>query len=279
MPENLTDLIAKRFIARRDVKAIQHRDGSWSPHTTDGKRDSARIPWSRKDLEAHIAGTTTYGHYLLSQDDQVKLFAFDIDLNANVSDDNPNPFQGYWKIYDKEHHDGAPVMFDARECWRDRSHMSRSYTKIEFKLLATDLMAHIEHELEIPCAVAYSGGKGIHVYGFTGSIPAIDAREGAAIVLEALGNWEATRGDNFYRPTNWKDPHTPFRNLTIEVFPKQDSLAGKDLGNLMRLPLGCNFKNPKDPTFFIDMTTPMEEFSPVDPIRALTESPWMLTHA
>jgi hypothetical protein len=59
------------------------------------------------------------------------------------------------------------------------------------------------------------------------------------------------------------------------VFPKQDSLAGKDLGNLMRLPLGRNLKNPKDPTFFIDMTTPMGVMSPIDPVYALTtETPW-----
>lgn len=267
------------FIARRDVKAIQHSDGSWSPHTTDGKKESPRLPWKRKDIDAHLAGEVTYGHYMLGQDDQVKLFAFDIDLNANVPEDKPNPFQGYWKVYDDDHLDGAPVMFDARECWRDRKHPSRQFTKTEFRLIATELMAAIESELEIPCAAAYSGGKGIHVYGFTGLISAADAREGADIVLESVGGWEATRGGNFYRPTNWQDSRTPFRNLTIEVFPKQDSLAGKDLGNLMRLPLGKNHKNPKDPTFFIDMSAPMTELVHVDPIRALTESPWMLAHA
>jgi hypothetical protein len=58
------------------------------------------------------------------------------------------------------------------------------------------------------------------------------------------------------------------------VYPKQASLAGKDLGNLLRLPLGRNNKS-KDPTFFMDMTAPLAEMRPVDPEWALTTtSPW-----
>ena len=47
-----------------------------------------------------------------------------------------------------------------------------------------------------------------------------------------------------------------YPNFDLEVYPKQDSLADKDLGNLLRLPLGRNLKNPADPTFFLDLTTP-----------------------
>jgi len=38
----------------------------------------------------------------------------------------------------------------------------------------------------------------------------------------------------------------------------------------MGLPLGKNRKAPKEPKFFIDMTTPMADFRPVDPVKALT---------
>lgn len=214
---------------------------------------------------------------MLDLDDNVKLFAFDIDLNENADSDKMYPFQGYYTPLEDDL--GSIYEFDPRHAWMDRANPSRPVMKYQFKTLATKLMARITEELEISCAAAYSGGKGIHVYGFTGLIPAADAREGAAMVLESLGGWEPLRGDNFFRPTDWQSPTTDYRNFTIEIFPKQDSLAGKDLGNLMRLPLGRNLKNPKDPTFFIDMTSPMGRMVLIDPIHALTESPWKLAHA
>ena len=134
-------------------------------------------------------------------------------------------------------------------------------------------MKSIHEELELPCAAAYSGGKGVHVYAFTGPISASDAREGARIVLDSVGGWSPSRGDNFFRSTD-NDPVTGFPNLSIEVFPKQNTLDGKDLGNLMRLPLGRNLKS-SDPTFFIDVRSPMGQMIPVDPVWALeTSNPW-----
>jgi hypothetical protein len=145
--------------------------------------------------------------------------------------------------------------------------------KLQFKQMAHMLMRAIHEELELPCAAAYSGGKGVHVYAFTGKIPAVEAREGAQIVLDSLDCFKATRGTNFFKHKD-EDPESGFPNLSIEVFPKQGSLDGKDLGNLMRLPLGRNLKS-KDPTFFIDMTSPLGQMVPADPVWALTTSdPW-----
>jgi len=139
--------------------------------------------------------------------------------------------------------------------------------------MAAILMKAIYEELEIPCAAAYSGAKGVHVYGFTGLISADDAREGAQIVLDSLGEFEAVRGEHFFKHTD-TNPLFGLTNLTIEVFPKQRSLDGKDLGNLMRLPLGRNMKST-DPTFFIDMTTAAADMRPVDPLWAMTTAnPW-----
>jgi hypothetical protein len=136
-------------------------------------------------------------------------------------------------------------------------------------------------DLDLPVACTYTGAKGLHVYAFTGAIPASDAREGIAIILDALadstlGSVHLFRGSNFYRFDN-QDPVEGQPNVTIEVFPKQNSLEGKDLGNLMRLPLGRNLKNPKDPTFFVDMTSALADIKPLDPVYALTEAatqPW-----
>lgn len=262
---DIATLLATKFIARRDVKAIQHADGSWSPHTQGGKRDDPRLKWTMSDLQAHLAKERTFGHYMIGPDDQCKLFAFDIDLEKNTPPRSGHP--GFTGTYVNERDE--VVEYDAREAWLDRQHPSREQTKISLMLTAYSLASVIAEELEIPTAVAYSGGKGVHVYGFTGLIPAADAREGAKIVLETVGDFEPTRGDNFFRTVD-QSVRNHLRNLTIEVFPKQDSLEGKDLGNLMRLPLGRNLKNPKDPTFFIDLDKGLDKMTPMEPELALT---------
>lgn len=260
MSDAVANLIANKFIARRDVKAVQFSDGTWSPHTKSGRRDGERLPWTRADLLAHLDGRATYGHYLLGSDSTCKLFAFDVDLEKAV------PEKDIWQTW--EDADGNVYTMDGREAWLDRSHPGRPYMKCQFKEIAHKLLRGIYETLGIPCAAAYSGGKGIHVYGFTGLLPAPDAREGAEIVLESMGGFTPSRGVNFFT-------HERFPNLSIEVFPKQTSLDGKDLGNLMRIPLGRNLKS-KDPTFFLDMTAPMAQFSPVDPEWALSApNPWI----
>lgn len=260
---DVATLLAQNFIARRDVKAIQHSDGSWSPHTDTGRHDGQRLKWRMSDLAAHLEGKQTFGHYLLDPDDQCKLFAFDIDLEKNTTE-GQRKFIG---SYVDENDDVQ--LFDAREAWRDRRHPARPVLKIALMQVAFSLGTIIRDELELPCAVAYSGNKGLHVYAFTGLISAADAREGASIVLETFGEFEPTRGDNFWRDKN-QELNNITRNLTIEVFPKQDSLEGKDLGNLMRLPLGRHRKSPKDPCFFVDMSKGIDQIAPIDPVVALT---------
>lgn len=265
--DEVANLIASRFIARPDVKAVQFADGSWAPHTDTGKRDGKRLPWKRQDLIAHLACERTYGHYLLSGDSNCKLFAFDVDLEkaGQVPIRLADPFASDEERLAWEE-GGWIECNDLRGEWQTRQSLLRPWMKTQFKEIAHKLLRGIYENLGLPCAAAYSGGKGIHVYGFTGLIPARDARDGALIVLEALG-LTPTRGENFFK-------HPDYANLSVEVFPKQSSLDGKDLGNLMRLPLGRNLKS-KDPTFFIDMTTEMATMAPVDPIWALTATnPW-----
>ena len=269
MTHALTDALAKRFIARRDVKAIQHGNGSWSPHTKNGKRDGERLSWTRPDLEAHVSGQQTYGHYLLSQTSQVKLFAFDVDLEKA----DPNKQFFYPSGFSQsDNPDLLPVEFAPREAWKVRSHPSRPWLKYQMKMIAHELLNAISTELEIPCAAAYSGGKGIHVYGLTGLMDAGEAITGAQIVLDSLGHYAPSRGNNFFQDKN-DDLITGFSNFSIEVFPKQSHIDSDGLGNLMRLPLGKNLKST-DPTFFIDMTSPMAVLKPVDALHALAGNPW-----
>lgn len=292
MSKDLAKLLASRFIQRPDVKAIQLprdagnlKQGDWFP---DNKIDARKKPnsvhlphgFQMKHLLAHLAGEQTYGHYMLDTDDKCKLFAFDIDLIDKV-DDNLVGTGNYvtnlgGAIPEDEAAwiDGIEVIENVvpRNLWQDRRKTeARQWYKYQLKYTAHLLAAKVR-ELEIDCAVAYSGSKGLHVYGFTGSLPAPEVREAALLVLDMVDEFELSKGQHFWRHKNM-DPVMGFgSNIEIEVFPKQDTLKNKSLGNLMRLPLGKNWKNPKDPTFFLDMTTSLSDFTPhPDPIKLLTE--------
>lgn len=261
----IANTFASKFIARTDVKAEQQKDGKWHVHTTDGKRESPRIPWRREDLNAHVEGKRTFGHYLLNKDNQCKLFAFDVDLEKAgclpTLPLTPEVEEDQWR-------DSFVEINDLRAAWLDRANPARDFMKFQFKEIAHKLLVAISKDLGLPCAAAYSGGKGIHVYAFTGLLDASSSREGLQIVLDSVGGFEPIRGENFVR-------HKDYPNLSIELFPKQNSLDGKDLGNLMRLPLGKNLKAPQEPTFFIDMIGPFAQMQPMDPITALSlETPW-----
>lgn len=259
--DSLPNLLAKLFIARTDVKAIQLSNGAYNP---------VRTPWIRKDIEDHLAGRKTYGHYLLNKQNQCKLFAFDIDFKPQGKYPFPFDHTGWNEANEFL---GEIRDFNPRNAWLDRGHPSRDWVKLQLKIIATRLCSGIRKELDTRCAVAYSGHKGIHVYGLMGGelIPARHARMGAQIVLDAvLPDWSPSKGNNFYQCDN-PDPVNSFPCFGIEVFPKQDELTGEaGFGNLLRLPLGRNLKNPKDPTFFINMSDALNSFTALDSISALT---------
>lgn len=262
----LADIIARKFIARKDVKAVQKMlptgDCIYVPHCQGNPDEKNYIGWDRASLVSHIEGTRSYGHYLLNQDNQCKFFAFDVDLEKKgwyFNKDGDIPIE-----------DEQPIEFNPRDAWHDRSHPGRWWMKAQLRTVAGLLASKIHEELGVPVAAYYSGNKGVHVYAFTGLIDAWQAREGARIVLDAMDIWEPLRGENFFCHKN-KDPFEGYPNLSIEVFPKQDTMTDKSgLGNLMRAPLGRNKKNPKDPTFFLDLRSPLSDLKPVDPIWALT---------
>lgn len=277
MSKELAGLLAKRFIARPDVKAIQldrdaghlHR-GDWFPDIKvdpEKRPNSPYLPHGFKmsHLLDHLDKKATYGHYMLGSDSKCKLFAFDIDLNESgvyptgvfAEMDGPNAIIP------------IPAM---RSSWQSRlpeDAAARDWLKYQMKMLAHVLARHTT-QLGLDCAVAYSGSKGVHVYGFLPEpTPAAEVRAGALLVMEKTDEFQLLKGKHFFKHKN-DDPISGFPNFSVEVFPKQDSLEGKDLGNLMRLPLGVNQKNPKDPCFFLDMTSPFAQFKPVtDPVALL----------
>lgn len=289
MSENdrqLAELVARRFISRRDVKALQVRDGGYRPIDQ---------PFQMADLIAHVQGKATFGHYLLDQGSKCKIFAFDIDLNegdcerrtrefipeccqighgnwVELADLKKMPFSEYAKEEDEWLQENSTVHpARPRDGWRDRAHPGRTWWKYQMRTLSDMLASRIRTGLGIPSLVTYTGGKGVHVYGFTGHMDAEDAREGAVHVLESLGRFEPVAGQNFYRDTNdhWQDS---LNNFTIEVFPKQTRVEPGHYGNLMRLPFGKNLKNPHDPTFIVDQRRPAVELSPIPDQRLALET-------
>lgn len=264
------NLLASKFIARPDVKAIQRSNGDYNPIDK---------PFSRNDIEAHLRGEVTYGHYLLNTDSQCKLFVFDIDLdkwdkihpenNEYLRAPSETDSDGVWRNFN-------PV--DPRVVWMDRSkRVERAYFKYQLRMMGQQLASYASKELEIPVACAYTGAKGLHVYGFTGLMPASDVRDGANLVVEAMDCFAQHRGNNFYKHKSVDsgdafDHLNSYQCMTLEVFPKQVTLDGKGYGNLCRLPLGKNLKNQQDPTFFLDFRANFGEqcFTPRDPVDALT---------
>lgn len=229
----IVELIGTRFLARRDVKAVQS-NGAYHPD---------RTALTDQDIQRHLDGTVSLGHYLVSPEGRCKLFALDIDLDD----------AGVWP-------DGTP--FRPREVWRAGPSPEREVLQRALRSLGEGLAWRIHNRLHIPAACAYSGSKGVHVYGFTGDIEAEEAKRLAIETLQSTMQ-DPVRGDSF-----WKHQWA-YTYLTTEVFPKQARVReGDGLGNLMRLPLGIHRVTNKK-AFFLKASTEHGRFVADDPELAI----------
>lgn len=244
--KTLAKFLAKNFIARSDVKAVQRNNGAYNPVNT---------AWTMNDFADHFANHITYGHYLLNTDSTCKLFAFDIDFKK-VGNAPTRPFPTIEEY--------VPIWIDSfekmnlRVAWLDRKNPARDWMKIAMRECAGKLAAACA-KFEVPHLISYTGSKGLHVYGLTGRMPAQDVYDAAHLIVEDLG-FKPSKGNVFYE---WPDQENLELSLfEIEVFPKQVQISKDGYGNLLRLPYGRNLKAPKDPTFFIDETLPLSQIRP-----------------
>ena len=235
MPElSLAGLLGKRFIERRDVIAVQNPDGTYRPEER---------PFKMKDLEDHLAGTRSYGHYVLSPESTVRLFCFDVD-----------------------------VVKDKRDVFRGEDTPERRELIATVRTITECLTHYATHRFPgVETALVYSGNKGMHGYVFLPpGTPAADARLAAIEVLETFSTnapFQRVRGDHFWQ-------HSIMTDVEIELFPKQDKIEAGHYGNLLRLPLGVNRKS-KQEGFFVNPNYPFELLVADDPVRALTSGdPW-----
>ena len=232
-------LLADRFIERSDVKAWQQPDGGYRPDRTDV---------TMGDLRAHLNCTRTMGHYLISPEDKCRVLIFDIDLAKT----------GVW--------DGQP--FEPRTKFADLSSRYREGLVGQLLIMGEELARATHRFAELPVVISFSGNKGIHVAAFTGSEPASDVRALGQKIAKYVG-LVPLRGANFFAHTNEE------MSVEVEVFPKQDSLDGKDLGSLVRLPLGVNRKSGCESMFVSVGGDKRSTFKRMDPIAALTGTlPW-----
>lgn len=251
---SIAKLLAGAMIERRDAKAMQHANGSYSPVLAH--KDGPRMPWEMKDLVSHLDGSVTYGHYVVSAENTCRMFCFDIDLLKI----------GEWLNTETEQWEQC----EPRDVWLAGESAAKSDLRAQLMCLAAGLASRIGTILQVPAMIAYSGSKGLHVYGLLDrGTPAADAREAAGLVLDSLGCFLPSRGKNFLKHED------DYRGLEIEVYPKQDSVRdGDGLGNLLRLPLGVNRKTGQH-GFFVKLPglgqATNAPFMPDDPILALTE--------
>lgn len=274
LSQELAALYAKRFIQRRDVKAVQlpkvgKQIGAYVPdRSLKHLGQHAPLGFGMNHLHAHLAGTATYGHYLTDENDMARCFALDIDLNKTgtymLIADGPSGEVVYQLGDPLDDNDNS-----LRLAWLNRAHPARPWLKYQMGMLARRFTRVIQEQLGIGTAAAYSGAKGIHVYGFTGPMSSEEVRAACLFVLDYMDEWTPIKGQHFFG-NKIESPELGYRNFTIETYPKQDTLAEKDLGNLLRLPLGRNLKS-SDPTFFLDLSTAPGVMAPhPDPVALLT---------
>lgn len=272
-------LLGEKFISRKDVKARQAPDGAWMPVRKDSHDASSEYaPWTLMDFKMHLSGEATYGHYLLDTDNNCKLFAFDLDVRASRDGNEHTEPESFHYAGPS----GEQMEFNPREVWVNRDTEHPTYERISRQLrgLAESLALAIDRifEGEVGVAVCDTGGKGLHIYGFTGLQPASVARQAAHYVLETLGHgvFVPSRGSNFYRYINPEVPDA-YDCVEIEVFPKQDELTDGGLGNLMALPCGVNKRTGRNRPFvtFRGTGAGSGEWTPIDQIVALEGGkPW-----
>ncbi len=255
----LTKLIGTRFIERRNVKSWQNKKGEWHPakcqECINAGITCLHNPMTLADFEDHFSGRKTMGHYLVDPaTQQCKLFAFDIDVRKVEPGYTPT--------------NSVNEVYDPREAWLDEDHYMYKDLLLQVRTMSEGIARRVESLMKIPVAIATSGGKGFHVYCFTGSIPAEAAKSLAAGILEGWTCFTQTKGSNFWMHK------TEYQDIEIETFPKQGTVSESGMGNLMALPLGINQRTGKE-KFFVSTRSSLDRIKKMDAERALGgEYPW-----
>lgn len=250
-------LLGSQLIERRDAKALQRRNGGYSPVRENMKdTDSPLIGWHVNDILDHLNGKATYGHYLVNPDtNTVRCFAFDVDIRSKArpeAGEEPIMWEG--------------VEIDPREVWLSKQKsVLRADIGKQLQAMTYGLGTYVQKILDVKVLFSYSGSKGTHVIAVLDpGTPAGDARDAARRVLDATGVMEEDHGENFFKHSD------AFPALQVEMFPKQDTVSADSFGNLMRLPLGINRKTG-DNGFFLRIPKDLKRVAVDNPLEVLKD--------
>lgn len=183
-----------------------------------------------------------------------RVLAFDVDFGKFA----PPP------LADVDGFQWQGLLLDPRELFMTDHPASRDMVR-KIRSMTDGLAWHAKERFpEYRVLTSYSGNKGLHVYVCFGkAVLGEDARKMGESVLNYFG-FELVKGKNFWGHRSHQSI------LTVEVYPKQGTLKGKDLGNLLRLPLGLNQKSGRE-GFFYDVRAPIDALVAVDPLLALED--------
>jgi hypothetical protein len=244
--------LAKLFIARRDVKAIQRA-------THDGEWMCVKKPLDLDDFKKHLFDKDNcLGTYLLDKKSRVKFVAFDIDLTGSgpyfvIRDIDANDDDAMVAL-EAEYAAAGEMDLDYRVGpWEATLHDPQNegfrWVRSHLRVLIESLCDRVEAQLGLPAMPVVTGGGAHVLVPFGERIPAADGRAAAHGVMASIAASEPSSlpfwrtSENFYSnaPTAERDEQKRLigETITIEVFPKQDSLPSPDsFGNLIRLPFG-----------------------------------------
>ena len=221
----LQDALAKLFIARPDVIAIQRNDGAYNP--LEG------IKWSRDRLSQHIRGSQTYGHYAINGE-HAKFFCFDLDFKTKCT------------LYPED----SP-LHNPRKHWQE-TNGADPYLRWQLRTMA-DLFTYRIARTGTRQLATFSGSKGVHVYGFPkpGILQsAASLRKTGQKIMDDMGYFFQQRGTSGINYSG--NSSCPTIGLfDVELFPKQDAVKNGGYGNLVRMELGIHRKS-NQPGFIID---------------------------
>ena len=216
-------LMGKLFINRSDVKAIYRADRAGRWHWT-----AVREKYRMADFIRHLtSGEACLGTYLLTSASRCKFLAFDLDLAKSGK---------FWPIITGDSMADMWVDLEVREGNLESSlHLDWNHAHAWARLILLegirDIRQQIRQQLQVENTLTVITGGGAHVF-----LPLPELMD-AALVRDIghaiLGEIPAAR----QRSTAFFD-YGAMNEVSIEIFPKQDSLDGKDLGNLIRLPFG-----------------------------------------
>jgi hypothetical protein len=215
------------------------------------------------DFVQHLTGEHCLGTYLLNTDNKVKFMAFDLDLAKQGK---------YWRVYDIDQIldlEQAGYGFDMdlqQGLLEDAFHIPADdayrWTRIVV-LEAVRFICKAVRQLHLTPLTVITGGGSHVLVPFPDPVAARDARLVGQDIVSRLPT--VTQLNKMF----WA--YGPLGELTIEVFPKQDTLVGKDYGNLIRLPYGWHHE-ANIRTYSIDpesLICPNWEWSKISSLTAL----------